>query len=109
MKLKEKEASSWGPPPRREGANSLFQTAPLPSLLPANRYFLFMKRLRLSFWEGVEMEAHPHPHSRLCWGILEECLKVGRLLPGEGVFLTVTIHIIPPPPTEAPAPAGRVQ
>lgn len=61
MKLKEKESSSWGPPPRREGANSLFQTAPLSSLLPANRYFLFMRQLRLGFWEGVEMEAPPTP------------------------------------------------
>ena len=62
MKHKEKEASSWGPPPRREGANFLFQTAPLSSLLPANRYFLFMRQLRLGFWEGVEMEeASPLP------------------------------------------------
>lgn len=68
-----------------------------------------MRQLRLRFWEGMVMEALPAPLSflGLGWGVLEECLKVGRLLPGEGVFLTLTIQIIfPPTPYQPRSPYG---
>lgn len=57
LKLKKEELAAGDP--RREGVNSLLQASPLPSLLLANRYFLFMRQLKLSFWEGMEMEPLP--------------------------------------------------
>lgn len=58
-----------------------------------------MRQLRLGFWERMEME--PPPFLGLGRGVLEECLKVGRLLPGEGVFFTLTVQT-PPPPSLSP-------
>lgn len=60
VKLKEEKLAAEDPP-EVKGANSLFQTAPLPSLLPANRYFLFMRQLKLGFWEGMETESPDAP------------------------------------------------
>lgn len=67
-----------------------------------------MRQLRLGFWEGMEMEPPPPPPG-LGWGVLEECLKVGRLLPGEGVFLILseqTVFFPPHPPTPQPLRVG---
>lgn len=67
-----------------------------------------MRQLRLGFWEGMEMEPPPPPPG-LGWRVLEECMKVGRLLPGERVFLILSEQTVffPPPPSNASAPTGR--